>query len=883
MRLIRGAPGSGKTALVFREFSDAIRAQRKPVRIVVPTATLVRHYQHELARSGLVFDPGTIMSLSRFALDCAPGSSLVPASLVRALVRDALVRLPLPEFEQVATSRGMAEVVLDTITRFENANCTPDRLSRARNLTALGKAFLRVWKDVDTAITARGFSTRGQLLRRAATSVTPGSVWPQIVWMDGFLKFSPIESELLRAIAANCDLTVTLTDGLATDEARRLAMELGASDRLLPGTRRTTETIAVIAPSPEREADEIARRIIELQAQGTGFPAIAVALRDVDTWLPLLRSTFDRFGIPARYYFSTPVRQHPVAVFLNGLISCSLADWDFTTTLAALRAHPAWGHSAAFDRFDFRVREAMPGRGADALLSLCESDWLRPRIADCLKISAWQNERARPAVWQRRFEQLADSLYRTRTIPAPSDYAAVETARSHAAGLRAWSSALDTAANFWPSDTPPVSLAQFHAVVSDALDTTGIQIPDNRRNVVHVMSAFEARQWQVEALFVCGMTARDYPRAAGPNLLFPDGVPGIPLRTAAEEERDEELLFASLKTRASRTLILTTSERDSAGQTIVPSRHFTDVESTARAVASAPLATNLPHEPGVPGVIGATALPILAAQHRTVSLTALEDLAKCRFRFFAGRTLNLKGVPERPNDRLSASVLGLIIHEAMEAWLADRTRDFVTLFETSFDEFCRKRNLQPGYKLEVERVQLRRIARRVSETVQWPVVSSETEVDCSLDFPGGITVTCRVDRIDDIGNGDCVIIDYKAGKTANVKKLVERETSLQGPLYALAVREKKHLNPVAMVFLAVREDKIFGWGTIPESGLDLIPTPPDWIDSARDRTITRLQSYLAGDVHVGPTNADDCTWCDFKQTCRVEIQSEILKTGVAGA
>ncbi len=82
----------------------------------------------------------------------------------------------------------------------------------------------------------------------------------------------------------------------------------------------------------------------------------------------------------------------------------------------------------------------------------------------------------------------------------------------------------------------------------------------------------------VEVLFVPGMTARDYPRAAAPDLLFPDGVLGIPLRTAREEERDEEQLFEALKTRASRTLVLTASTHDNAGKTIVPSSHFSEVQ-----------------------------------------------------------------------------------------------------------------------------------------------------------------------------------------------------------------------------------------------------------------------------------------------------------------
>jgi ATP-dependent helicase/DNAse subunit B len=891
MRLIRGAPGTGKTALVFDAFSQAVRNGETSLRIVVPTATLVRHYQHELARTGLVFDPNMVVSLSRFARECAPNLALAPTGLVRALTRAALSRLQLPEFAQVAETPGMADIVIETITRFENAGCTPDRLSKDRKLSPLGKAFHRVWKEVETAIAERNFATRGQVIRQAATSVPTTKIW-----IDGFLRFSPLESDFLRAIAAACDVTLTLTDGPVTFDAYRFAMELGARDHLLPGRPRHPQTIAVQAPSPEREADEIARRILELHAEGTDFPDIAVALRDVEAWLPLLRTTFDHFGIPARAYFSSPVAKHPVAIFLSGLIACALKDWDFADTLTALRAHPAWGHNADFDRFDFKVREAMPNRGAEALLSLCDSDVLRGRLADCLKVTAWRHETMPPDLWRRRFHQLAETLYTIRTVAEPDDYAAIETARSHAAGLRAWSAALDTAVHFW-SDATPVSLERFHTVVADALDAAGMQIPDDRHNVVHIMSAFEARQWQVKTLFVCGMTARDYPRRAPENLLFPDnelerlrrarvGQSGesIPLRTSADEDRDEELLFESLKTRASENLILTVATRDSGGNTQVPSRHFTEASLITKAPPCKVAVLTPLAEPGRAGHIGESLLPALTAYHQSIALTALEDLAKCRFRFFSGRTLALKPVPDRPEERLSPSATGLIIHEAMEHWLSDRTRDFVALFETTFDEFCRKKNIQPGYKLEVNRIQFRRVAQKVNESVSWPLVSSEMEVDCAFDLPDGVKVTCRVDRIDTLVNDDCIIIDYKSGKTANVKKLVERETSLQGPLYALAVRDTKHLNPIAMGFLAVRESKIFGWGKIPGPvDHDLSPIPPDWIESARDRTIARLRNFLAGDVHAEPTHPDDCIWCDYKHACRIETEQPEPRTITIGA
>src|SRR5579871_5624217 len=119
MKIIRGAPGSGKTRQVFREFKEAMRAGETNPRLVVPTATLVRHFQHELARDGVVFSPRAIVSLNRLLLERAGETRLIPDALLRALVRDALQRLPFPEFAAVATTEGMADTVIETINLFE--------------------------------------------------------------------------------------------------------------------------------------------------------------------------------------------------------------------------------------------------------------------------------------------------------------------------------------------------------------------------------------------------------------------------------------------------------------------------------------------------------------------------------------------------------------------------------------------------------------------------------------------------------------------------------------------------------------------------------------------------------------------------------------------
>jgi ATP-dependent helicase/DNAse subunit B len=884
MKLIRGAPGSGKTALVFREFKDELRAGRTDLRIVVPTATLVRHFQHELARDGVVFSPHSVVSLSRFVKERAAAVDLVPDGLLHAIVRDTLRRNRFPEFAGVATTDGMAATVLDTISLFENAAATPDQLAAIRRSGADAKAFTRLWRAVTDRVHECGYQTRAEVIRAAAANTQTAKIW-----LDGFLTFSPVEREFVASLARICDVTLTMTDAPSADDIRRFALQLGSEERLLPGSARKPAVTLVEASSLEREADEIARRIVALHDHGTPFREIGVALRDAGAYLSLLRGTFERFGVPAHFYFSSPLRRHPVATFLGGLISGALNDWNFEAALETLRAHPRWGRSADFDRFDFAVREAMPGHGAAALLQLCEQDWLREEIAACLKTDVWKNAPRNPAEWLTAFESLATGLYRPGVLETPRDHAGVETARSHVAALRSWSSAIAAAAAFWKT-SEQVSLEEFWRVATDAIESAVVQLPADRPGIVHVMSVYEARQWNLECLFVCGMTDRDFPRQHPQNLLFPDHdierlYSAIPLRRAADEEREEQFLFDSLKTRATTSLFLSSPAKDASGKSVQRSRWLLDF--TGSAVPARTCIAERRFAGGASGKAGRVNSPelhaALADLHKQISLTALEDLAQCRFRFFARKSLGLKAAPDRPGERLTPRVTGSILHDALERWLADQDRSFVELFELAFDDACRKDRLPAGYKLEVERMQFREIARRVSANDSWRADDSKAEVALTLDFPGGITVTCRIDRLDTFANGDCVIVDYKSSKTANVEKLVTSRIRLQGPLYALAARERLNLNPVAMLYWAVREDELFGWGKIPGSDIPLEPMPESWVEDARARTIERLSGFLRGEVYARPEEAEGCIWCDFKDACRVERQELVVIEGAHGA
>ncbi len=184
------------------------------------------------------------------------------------------------------------------------------------------------------------------------------------------------------------------------------------------------------------------------------------------------------------------------------------------------------------------------------------------------------------------------SLYRPGKLDPASDYAGIEAARSHTAALRAWLSAIESVTAFWNPSDQLVTLEEFWRIAKDAVDSAVYQPPDDRANVVHVMSVWEARQWDVANLFVCGMTDRDFPRQHPQNLLFPDSeidrlrAAGIPLRKASDLEREEQWLFDSLRTRATRSLFLCYPRHDAAGKSAQCSRWLAEYNQPSEAARS---------------------------------------------------------------------------------------------------------------------------------------------------------------------------------------------------------------------------------------------------------------------------------------------------------
>jgi len=515
-------------------------------------------------------------------------------------------------------------------------------------------------EDVSRTLGARKLGLRATRLALAAGRIGEvAACLPKTIWLDGFFSFTDPELALIQALTKRADVTATLpSDDIAADARSRL-LAAGFEEQTLARERVPAERGLFVAPGIEREADEIARRILGEVASGRSFRDIGIIVRSPDVYVPLLRATLERFSIPARFYFDAVLAEEAAVRFLGGAVDAMLGGWDHAQTLVMMKLAPGVGISAPMDRFEFLVRERLPGAGLDPLREIAAgietADRRLARLLERLaELEGWRSLALKPAEWYGQLKKLRE-LYRPSR---PSDGASHEMAiawRSQAQALDAFEAAAAEAA--WSFD-PEVKLplGQFWPVVKATLRLTPLRVADQRRDVVHVLSAYEARQWELPVVFVCGLVEGEFPRYHPPDPLLPESSrhrlkkSGFRIRTAEDTEREERFLFDSALSRATASLILSYPKNDARGEQNLPSLFL---DPSERVTASRPVRLQSVETAAVPAsaVGSADLLLVIAESQAEVRPTALESYLQCPFQFCGRHTLRLKGAPLRPEER----------------------------------------------------------------------------------------------------------------------------------------------------------------------------------------------------------------------------------------
>lgn len=890
MRLLTGPAGSRKTASILDQLRQALRASNSAVRLLVPTATLAQHLQNQLARDGFVFSRALIQTLNAFVATVTPDTPQVSDTALYLMVEAAARRLNLPEFARVVHMPGFSAALAATLSEFSSAGCDSARLAAHLPDAPLSAAFLAIYREVDRDLARRGLALRAKRLELAAERIAAGGLGTvRTVWLDGFHALPDPELRMIAALGRHAEVTLTLNDSDGATELRARLEAMGFVTERATRPRAFPALALVKAAGMEREAEEIARRILEQAAAGRPFREIGIVVRASDTYVPVLRSTLERFGIPARFYFDSKLDQHSAVRFLTGAVDAMLGGWDHAETLAVLRLAPRLADSNAMDRFDFAVREQIPGAGLEELKAIAGDPAPLLRLIDGLaSLDDWRDLVLTPADWVLRFEALRN-LFRPARPHEPVDHELVLAWRSQASALDAFDKAIgETASALDPQLKLP--LEEFWRHAKAALRLTPLRLRDGRRNAVQVIGAHEAREWSLPIVFVCGMVEKMFPRFHRQDPFFPDAArnslnaAGIRVRTAAEFEREERALFDAAVTRATLLTILSYPEFDTRGERNLASIFLEDLPIPA--VDAAPVRPQARWQP-TPRPRVAIAAPALLEHLRlkTAKLTpsGLESYLQCAFQYFGTRTLRLKTAPDRLEDRLDFLLQGEIVHEVLAAGYA-QPETFERLFEEAFERRREELRIPNRYHTERLRNAMREDLLAFARDTEWPRADFDSLMEQKFAFPlddtaarahglrtppdDTLEISGRIDRLDTAADGRAYVIDYKYSAAQRTKSRLKDENLLQAPLYMMAAERAFGVKPDGMFYIGLKAGvEYVGWS---RSGiLKSLPLPEDWLEIAQRRTLEAMRQIRAGRVEVAPANPANCRFCDCRDICRV--------------
>jgi RecB family exonuclease len=884
MLLLTGPAGSGKTFRVLERFRAAVRRGDAAVRLLTPTATMAQHLQNQMAREGFVFRPGLIQTLSRFVDPFAADFPQVSDPLFYLIVEEAARHVNRPEFAPVVRLPGFCAALARTMEEFSSAGCDASRLADAfaRNGCAapLGEAFLAVYREVDRELARRGLAARSQRLFRAAQHIaTEGLSAIHTVWLDGFYALPDPELAVIEAICRHADVTLTLPAAEVTGPTRARLLAMGFEEEVCRRACVPPRIELCEAPAIEREADEIARRILEQSSAGRPFREMGVIVRSPEIYEPVLRATLDRFGIPARFYFDADLSRHPLVRFLAGAVDAMLGGWDHAETLAALRLAPG----TPSDDFDFKVRERMPGAGLASLQRIAAGapPPLRQLLDSFARLEDWRPLSLLPAHWAARLQGLRE-MFRPGW-PEPAGYEDAAVWRGRAAALDLFDGAMEEAARALPD--APLPLPAFWRAAKSVLRLTPLRIDDRRRNVVHVLGAHEARQWRLPMVFVCGLVEKQFPKFHTQDPFFPEAAraqlkqAGIRLRTAPDFEAEERFLFDWAVTRATEVLTLSYPRSDPRGQPNLRSLFLDGVAAAssawqpARPAPGRPVALPPPPRIGSPDLLHA-----LSLQHGVFHPTALETYLQCAFQFFGRHTLSLEKAPVRPEDRLNFMTEGNIVHGVL-AELFRNSRPLDELFDSVFRRVCERERIPPGYRTEACRERLLADLRHFLADTKWPPgFDKRTEQEFQFPLADSVEIKGRIDRLDVAPDGRSFVIDYKYSRAQNTKNRLEGGNYLQPQLYLLAAERVFDLRAAGMFYCGLRGGVQWaGWSE--DAEVPGKPFPPDWLLQATETALRAAAEIRAGRVEPLPADPEQCPRCDFRDVCRFQAAAAAAVEG----
>ncbi len=387
-------------------------------------------------------------------------------------------------------------------------------------------------------------------------------------------------------------------------------------------------------------------------------------------------------------------------------------------------------------------------------------------------------------------------------------------------------------------------------------------LQSDEQDAVRLMTAHSAKGLEFAHVFVIRAASGSFPAAFKESLIdFPqalrdvDSTPEIDGKTLHDQE--ERRLFYVAMTRARDSLVL--YGKQGTGKEKTPPGFARELAKNV--VLESCRVQRAPRE-FQPELFGSAAPPPAFASRTTewlemppafpitrLSATAVESYEVCPLQFKLEREWRI------PRDVPAAMLYGASMHMVLKTYYESvrlerplSEDEVIELFRSDFAQAV----IEDPYQRELyERQgvqQLRDFLAIAKRSATPRVLHTEERFEVKL---GTATVVGRIDRIDDLGNGRVVIVDYKTGKP---RAQEDADDSLQLSIYAMAAREKWGYEAERLVFYNFEENRS-------------IATRRDrlQLDGARAKVEDVAQRVLEGDFD--PTPGYHCRFCSYRNLC----------------
>jgi ATP-dependent helicase/nuclease subunit B len=420
-----------------------------------------------------------------------------------------------------------------------------------------------------------------------------------------------------------------------------------------------------------------------------------------------------------------------------------------------------------------------------------------------------------------------------------------------------------------------------------------------------VLGVLEANALTFDHVWIMGLTAEAWPPPSQPDALLPielQRAAGMPASSAtAELERSRRQLQRLLQSAPEVIVSYTTVDVD---RQIAPSPMICSFEEwipsqrAARLIdVMAPSALTITRD--------ALAPPWRATTPLRGGAAILQNQAACPFRAFAVHRLSARAI-ESPHDGFDYRERGQLVHDTLATFwtsLPEPTRDALAatsepqrhalLSEAAEAAQLRLQRRRGTFSAALTDLESARLVRLIGQWLQFEIETRSAFRVVAIEDTrtmqvGPLTVTGRLDRVDECADGSRIVIDYKTGSAKNPGWLEARPDEPQLPLYLTASEPaaqaialaRVRTGDVGFVGLAAEPDLLPG-----RSNLQWKGQHASWsaLVSHWSEVLQRLAiSFAAGDAAVDPKRLPQtCRYCDLPTLCRINERGGAVTVGAA--